>query len=136
MYANTYQSTQLYAYMMKVFLNSVNVVLYMGYVVLYVIYFYVVRNMGFQNNMSLFMEKNNNKKGICNNSRKGAWSFRDEGLSPPSTKIGLEENWNQIKLLEDIGQINNYITHTNRLSLFEHNMSYRSLISRALEATI
>lgn len=62
MYANTYQSTQLYAYMMKVFLNSVNVVLYMGYVVLYVIYFYVVRNMGFQNNMSLFMEKNNNKK--------------------------------------------------------------------------
>lgn len=62
MYANTYQSTQLYAYMMKVFLNSVNVVLYMGYVVLYVIYFYVVRNTGFQNNMSLFMEKNNNKK--------------------------------------------------------------------------
>lgn len=57
MYANTYQSTQLYAYMMKVFLNSVNVVLYMGYVVLYVIYFYVVRNTGFQNNMSLFMEK-------------------------------------------------------------------------------
>lgn len=62
MYANTYQSTQLYAYMMKVFLNSVNVVLYMGYVVLYVIYFYVVRNTGFQNNMSLFMEKKNNNK--------------------------------------------------------------------------
>lgn len=73
MYANTYQSTQLYAYMMKVFLNSVNVVLYMGYVVLYVIYFYVVRNTGFQNNMSLFMEKKTIiKKGICNNSRKGA----------------------------------------------------------------